>query len=64
MKSAKTAGPTGIVSEMLIAGDMCRKVIAHLINSIIGDGKVPKDWEESYIINLRKGKGNASSIWN
>ena len=35
------------------------KVVADLINSIIRDRKVPKDWEESYIINLYKGKGDA-----
>ena len=56
MKSGKVAEPSGVVSEMAIAG--CTKVIADFINSIIRDGKVPKDWEESYIINLHKGKGD------
>ena len=60
MKAGKAAGPTGVVSEMLIAGgESCMKVVADLINSIIRDRKVPKDWEESYIINLYKGKGDA-----
>ena len=35
------------------------KVVADLINSINSDRKMPKDWEESYIINLYKGKGDA-----
>ena len=60
MKAGKAAGPTGVVSEMLIAGgESCMKVVADLINSIIRDRKVPKDWEESYIINLYEGKGDA-----
>ena len=60
MKAGNAAGPTGVVSEMLIAGgESCMKVVADLINSIIRDRKVPKDWEESYIINLYKGKGDA-----
>ena len=45
---------------MLIAGgEGCMKVVADLINSINRDRKMPKDWEESYIINLYKGKGDA-----
>ena len=60
MKAGKAAGPTGVVSEMLIAGgESCMKVVVDLINSIIRDRKVPKDWEESYIINFYKGKGDA-----
>ena len=60
MKAEKAAGPTGVVSEMLIAGgERCMKVVADLINSINRDRKMPKDWEESYIINLYKGKGDA-----
>ena len=60
MKAGKAAGPTGVVSEMLIdGGESCMKVVADLINSIMRDRKVPKDWEESYIINLYKDKGDA-----
>ena len=60
MKAGKAAGPTGVVSEMLIAGgERSMKVVADLINSINRDRKMPKDWEESYIINLYKGKGDA-----
>ena len=60
MKAGKAAGPTGVVSEMLIAGgERCMKVVADLINTINRDRKMPKDWEESYIIKLYKGKGDA-----
>ena len=60
MKAGKAADPTGVVSEMLIGGgERCMKVVADLINSINRDRKMPKDWEESYIINLYKGKGDA-----
>ena len=59
MKAGKAAGPKGVVSEMLIAGgESCMKIVADLINSIIRYRKVPKDWEERYIINLYKGKGD------
>ena len=48
------------VNKILIAGDeVCMKVVADFINLIIRDGKVPKDWEEIYMINLCKGKGDA-----
>ena len=30
-----------------------------LIIAIIGDWKVPADWEQSFIVNLYKGKGDA-----
>ena len=53
MESGKAAQPPGVVSEMVIAGgEECMKVIADLINSIIRDGKVLKDWVESHIVNL------------
>ena len=40
------------------------KFLSDLVNSIIRDGKVPKDWEESYLINLYKGKDDALSREN
>ena len=43
MESGKAAGPSRVVSEMVIAGgEECMKVIADLINSIIRDGKLPE----------------------
>ena len=55
----KQLGPR-VISEVVITdGEEYMKVTADLISSIIRDGKVPKDWEENYIVNLYKGKGDA-----
>ena len=60
MKCRKTAGPSGIVAEMLKAsGSVGLEVLAHLIKSVIAEGVVPADWRDSIIVNLFKGKGNA-----
>ena len=31
----------------------------HSVVEGLGNGVIPKDWEESYILNLYKGKGDA-----
>ena len=60
MKSGKAAGPSGIVVEMFkAAGDTGATMIRDLATAIIRDGKVPTDWEESFIVCLYKGKGDA-----
>ena len=60
MKSGKAAGPSGIVVEMIkAAGDTGATMIRDLATGIIRDGKVPTDWEESFIVCLYKGKGDA-----
>ena len=60
MSSGKAAGPSGIVVEMIhAAGDTAVSMIRDLAVSIIKDGKVPADWEESFIVCLYKGKGDA-----
>ena len=60
MKSGKAAGPSGIVVEMIkAAGDTGAIMIQDLATAIIRDGKVPTDWEESFIVCLYKGKGDA-----
>ena len=60
MKSSKAAGPPGIVVEMIkAAGDAGAIMIRDLATTIIRDGKVPTDWEESFIVCLYKGKGDA-----
>ena len=41
------------------AGDTGATMIRDLATAIIGDGKVPTDWEESFIVCLYKGKGDA-----
>ena len=61
MKAGKAApGPSGIVVEMVrAAGDMGASMIRDLAAAIIRDGKVPSDWEQSFIVCLYKGKGGA-----
>ena len=60
MKAGKTLGPSGIVVEMIrAAGDMGASMIRDLAAAIICDGKVPSDWEQSFIVCLYKGKGDA-----
>ena len=41
------------------AGDTGATMIRDLATAIIRDGKVPTDWEESFIVCLYKGKGDA-----
>ena len=60
MKAGKALGPSGIVVEMIrAAGDMGASMIRDLTAAIIRDGKVPSDWEQSFIVCLYKGKGDA-----
>ena len=59
MKVGKAPGPSGIVVEMIrAAGDTGASVICDLAAAIIRDGKVPCDWEQSFIVCLYKGKGD------
>ena len=58
MKAGKAPGPSGIVVKMIWAAvDMGASMICDLAAAIIGDGKVPSDWEQSFIICLYKGRG-------
>ena len=60
MKAGKAPGPSGIVVEMIeAAGDMGASMIRDLAAAINRDGKVPSDWEQSFIVCLYKGKGDA-----
>ena len=60
MKAGKAPGLSGIVVEMIRAvGDMGASMICDLAAAIIHDGKVPSDWEQSFIVCLYKGKGAA-----
>ena len=59
MKAGKAPGPSGIVVEMIrAAGDTGTSMIRDLAVAIIHDGKVPSDWEQSFIVCLYKGKGD------
>ena len=60
MKKGKPPGPSGVVTEMLTnSSDICSKMIADLRNSIIRDNKMPSKRNDSIIISLYKGKGEA-----
>ena len=60
MKCGKAAGPSGVVTEMLKAtGDDGVELIRQLAEAVFSWGDIPQDWEESFILNLHKGKGDA-----
>ena len=65
MTSGKAAGPSGIVAEMLKPVGEAGAVKVHgLIKEIISEGFLPSDWQESYIVKLHQGKGNALNRGN
>ena len=65
MASGKAAGPSGIVAEMLKPlGETGVAEVRDLIEDIISEGYIPVDWQESYIVNLYKGKGDALNRGN
>ena len=60
MKCGKAAGPSGITAEMLkAAGEEGVELARQLAEAVFSSGEIPADWEESYILNLYKGKGEA-----
>ena len=60
MKCSKAAGPSDIVAEMLrAAGEEGDKLARQLTEAVFSCGVIPPDWEESFILNLYKGKGKA-----
>ena len=60
MASGKAAGPSGIIAEMLKpVGEAGAVEVRDLIEDIISEGCIPTDWQESFIVNLYKGKGDA-----
>lgn len=60
MKNGKAAGPSGVTVEMLKAsGEEGLESIRRLGELVYSEGEIPCEWEESYIQNLYKGKGDA-----
>ena len=56
MKMGKAPGSSGMVVEMIrAANDMGASMIRDLAAAIIHVGKVPSDWEQSFIVCLCKG---------
>ena len=65
MASDKAAGPSGIVAEMLKpVGEAGTVEVRDLIEDIISEGCIPTNWQESFIVNLYKGKGDALNRGN
>ena len=60
MKLGKAGGPSGVVADMLkAAGDDGTRWMTELCNAVVRDGKIPKDWSRSWLVNVHKGKGDA-----
>ena len=60
MKFRKAAGPSGIVVEMLAAsGEKGVDLLTRLTECVYSNGVIPTDWQESFILNLYKRKGDA-----
>ena len=60
MKCSKAAGPSGIIAEMLkAAGEVGIELLKELSEVVFCNGVIPTDWQESFILNLYKGKGDA-----
>ena len=59
-KNGKAVGPSGIDIEMLNpSGDTGVRLVADLANDMTRNGTIPSDWENIFIINIYKGKGDA-----
>ena len=59
-KLDKSSGPSGIIVEMLkTTGSKYIDFLRQPIKSFVKHGKIPEDWEISFILNLYKGKGDA-----
>jgi exonuclease III len=65
MGMGKAAGPSGIVAEMLKpTGEAGIALVKDLVEAIVRVGHMPKEWQESYIVSLFKGKGDALNRGN
>ena len=60
MKLDKAGVPSGVVADMLkAAGDERTRWMTELCNAVVRDGKIPKDWSRSWLVNVNKMKGDA-----
>ena len=65
MKCGKAAGPSGIIAEMLKAiGEVGIELLTELTEVVFCNGVIPTDWQESFILNLYKGEGDALELGN
>ena len=64
-KLGKAAGPSSIIAEMLKAsGEVGIELLTELTEVVFYNGVIPTDWQESFILNLYKGKGDALELEN
>lgn len=60
IKSGKSLGSLNIIVEISkVSPDQCSQLIAVLINATVKERKVHKEWNNSYIVSLFKGKSSA-----
>ena len=60
MKSGKAPGSSGVETEILKASfEFTCPILRNFANAMIAQRKTPDDWNESFIINLFKGNGDA-----
>jgi hypothetical protein len=60
MKGHKASGPTGVVADMIKASGVSgTEWVTDVCNAVVRDGKVPEDWNKSWMVNVYKGKGDA-----
>ena len=65
MASGKAAGPSGIVAKMLKSvGEAGAVMVCDLIEDTISEGCIPTGWQESFIVKLYEGKGDAINRGN
>ena len=64
IKPGKAEGPSGIIVEMIKAGEENATAILELVNLIIYEENIPKDWKDYFIINCYKEKGDATDRGN
>ena len=58
MKQGKSAGPTGVVAEMLqVAGETGTLWMTEVCNAMVKDGKVPEDRSRSWMVECLQRKG-------
>ena len=63
MKQGKAAGPSCVILEMLkAAGEEGLEKLRLLAELVFSSGEIPNDCEESLILNLYKGKGEALEV--
>ena len=64
MKGGKAAGLSGIIAEMMkTSGDEGIGLLRMLTEAIFVSGSVPKEWEESYIINYVQRQRCSLTLW-